>query len=90
MCPEAMGSAMIEPVQHTAMIACEGNNKLLVVHMQSMRVTASDSLGEDPDVLAFDDGSVFSTWPATANRVRVRGIACTSRFRTPMDVQRCV
>src|SRR6516165_3000929 len=76
MCPEAMGSAMIEPVQHTAMIACEGNNKLLVVHMQSMRVTASDSLGEDGDVLAFDDvlrllyvASDSESCPCSRNRV---------------------
>jgi len=46
---------LIEPTQRLAIIACEGNNKLLVVDMQSMRVTASDSLGDGPDVLAFDD-----------------------------------
>lgn len=46
---------LIEPTQRLAIIACEGNNKLLVVDMDSMRVTGSDSLGDGPDVLAFDD-----------------------------------
>ena len=46
---------LIEPTQRLAIIACEGNNKLLVVDMESMRVIQSDSLGGSPDVLAFDD-----------------------------------
>jgi YVTN family beta-propeller protein len=46
---------LIEPTQRLAIIACEGNNKLLVVSMESMRVIQSDSLGDGPDVLAFDD-----------------------------------
>jgi DNA-binding beta-propeller fold protein YncE len=46
---------LIEPKERLAIIACEGNNKLLVIDMVSMRVVASDSLGEGPDVLAFDD-----------------------------------
>ena len=46
---------LIEPTQRLAFIACEGNNKLLVVDMDSMRVTGSDSVGDGPDVLAFDD-----------------------------------
>jgi len=47
---------LIEPKERLAIIACEGNNKLLVMDMQSMRVIASDSLGDGPDVLAFDEG----------------------------------
>jgi YVTN family beta-propeller protein len=46
---------LIEPTQRLAMIACEGNDKLLVFDMDSMRVIASHSLGGGPDVLAFDD-----------------------------------
>ena len=46
---------LIEPTERLGIIACEGNNKLLVVDMQSMRATASESLGDGPDVLAFDD-----------------------------------
>ena len=47
---------LIEPGQRLAIIACEGNDKLLVVDMDSMRVVGSESLGKAPDVLAFDDG----------------------------------
>ena len=46
---------LIEPTQRLAIIACEGNNKLLVVDMESMRVIQGESLGDGPDVLAFDD-----------------------------------
>lgn len=46
---------LIEPAQRLAIIACEGNNKLLIVDMESMRVIGSDSLGDGPDVLAFDE-----------------------------------
>ncbi|HZT42479.1 MAG TPA: YncE family protein [Chthonomonadaceae bacterium] len=35
-------------------VSCEGNAKLLVVDMRSMKVTATFSVGKDPDVLAFD------------------------------------
>lgn len=47
---------LIEPGQRLAIIACEGNDKLLVVDMDSMRVIGSESLGRAPDVLAFDAG----------------------------------
>ena len=46
---------LIEPSQRLAFIACEDNAKLLVVDMKSMKVVLSESVGEDPDVLAFDD-----------------------------------
>jgi YVTN family beta-propeller protein len=46
---------LIEPVERLAFIACEGNNKLLAVDMESMRVIQSDAVGDGPDVLAFDD-----------------------------------
>jgi YVTN family beta-propeller protein len=45
---------LIEPQQRLAFIACEGNNKLLVLDMRTMRVTSSFGVGQDPDVLAFD------------------------------------
>jgi DNA-binding beta-propeller fold protein YncE len=47
---------LIEPVEHLAFIACEGNAKVLVLDMQTMRVASVHPVGEDPDVLAFDDG----------------------------------
>jgi DNA-binding beta-propeller fold protein YncE len=39
-----------------AFVACEGNNKLLVVDMKTMKVITSFEVGKDPDVLAFDPG----------------------------------
>jgi YVTN family beta-propeller protein len=54
--PGARGNhgLLIEPQQRLAFIACEGNNKLLVLDMRTMRVTSSFDVGQDPDVLAFD------------------------------------
>jgi YVTN family beta-propeller protein len=54
--PGARGNhgLLIEPLQRLAFIACEGNDKLLVLDMHTMRVTSSFDVGQDPDVLAFD------------------------------------
>jgi YVTN family beta-propeller protein len=54
--PGARGNhgLLIEPQQRLAFIACEGNDKLLVLDMRTMRVTSSFDVGQDPDVLAFD------------------------------------
>jgi DNA-binding beta-propeller fold protein YncE len=45
---------LIEPAQHRAFIACEDNNKLLVLDLETRRVTASFDVGDGPDVLAYD------------------------------------
>jgi DNA-binding beta-propeller fold protein YncE len=54
--PGARGNhgLLIEPEQRLAFIACEGNDKLLVLDMRSMQITSSFEVGQDPDVLAFD------------------------------------
>ncbi|MFM0033675.1 YncE family protein [Paraburkholderia strydomiana] len=54
--PGARGNhgLLIEPHQRLAFIACEGNDKLLVLDMRTMRVTSSFDVGHAPDVLAFD------------------------------------
>ncbi len=54
--PGARGNhgLLIEPQQRLAFIACQGNDKLLVLDMRTMRVTSSFDVGHDPDVLAFD------------------------------------
>src|SRR5258708_29070848 len=54
--PGAQGNhgLLIEPQQRLAFIACQGNDKLLVLDMRTMRVTSSFDIGRDPDVLAFD------------------------------------
>jgi YVTN family beta-propeller protein len=45
---------LIEPKQRRAFIACEGNDKLLVLDLDSKKVIASFDVGKDPDVLAYD------------------------------------
>lgn len=50
---------LIEPKQRRAFIACEGNDKLLVVDLESKKTIASFDVGEDPDVLAYDATSGY-------------------------------
>jgi YVTN family beta-propeller protein len=45
---------LIDAQLRRAFIACEGNDKLLVLDLDSKKVTASFDVGKDPDVLAFD------------------------------------
>ncbi|WP_341319570.1 hypothetical protein WN982_39740 [Paraburkholderia sp. IMGN_8] len=54
--PGARGNhgLLIDPQQRLAFIACEGNDKLLVLDMHTMHVTSSFDVGQNPDVLAFD------------------------------------
>ncbi|MFZ6760352.1 YncE family protein [Undibacterium sp. Ji50W] len=44
----------IDAPARQAYIACEGNDTLLVLDLNSKKVTASFKVGADPDVLAFD------------------------------------
>jgi len=45
---------LIEPEQHRAFIACEGNRKLLVLDLGTRKVSKSFDVGDGPDVLAYD------------------------------------
>ena len=56
--PGAQGNhgLLIEPQQRLAFIGCEGNDKLLVLNLRTMRVLSSFDVGKDPDVLAYDPG----------------------------------
>ena len=56
--PGAEGShgLLIDPKARLAFVACEGNARLLVVDLRTMRVRAGFPVGRDPDVLAFDPG----------------------------------
>ncbi len=47
---------LIDAPHRLAFLACEGNARLLVFDLTSLRVTAIHSVGDDPDVLAFDPG----------------------------------
>jgi len=46
----------LDAPNRVAFVACEGNARLLVVDLKTMRVTGSHPVGGDPDVLAFDPG----------------------------------
>ncbi len=47
---------LIDAVRHLAFVACEGDDRLLVVDLRTMAVVSSYPLGKGPDVLAFDPG----------------------------------
>lgn len=57
--PDADGNhgLLIEPVLHLAFIACEGNDKLLVMNLHTNKIESEFSLGSEPDVLAYDLGA---------------------------------
>ncbi|RDS86898.1 YncE family protein [Dyella psychrodurans] len=44
----------IDPATHLAFIACEDNDKLIVVDLSNKRVLSTFDVAKDPDVLAFD------------------------------------
>lgn len=44
----------IDALHHLAFVACQGNAKLLIVDMRTMKVTGIYPVGDDPDVLSFD------------------------------------
>jgi DNA-binding beta-propeller fold protein YncE len=46
----------IDAPQRLAFVSCEGNARLLVVDLNTMRVIEKHDVGGDPDVLAFDAG----------------------------------
>lgn len=47
---------LIDESSRLAFVSCEGDAKLLVVDLRTMRTTATHTVGDDPDVLAFDPG----------------------------------
>lgn len=47
---------LIEPLQRRAFIACEGNDKLLVLDLRTKTIAASFENMKDPDVLGYDPG----------------------------------
>lgn len=82
--PGAAGNhgLLIEPEQRRAFIACEDNHRLLVLDLESRKVTGAFDVSEDPDVLAYDSGlhyvyvaaesgpvSVFRTQAGQVSRV---------------------
>jgi DNA-binding beta-propeller fold protein YncE len=47
---------LIDEMARLAFVTCEGDAKLLVLDLRTMRVTATLAVPSDPDVLAFDRG----------------------------------
>lgn len=75
-------SLLIDAPGRRAFVACDGNAKLLVVDMQSMKVLGEESVGDTPDVLALDSGwhhlyvasesgvvSIFDVSGGSANKI---------------------
>lgn len=49
-------SLLLDVPARLAFVACDGNAKLLLLDLKSMRVLSVHRVGRDPDVLAFDAG----------------------------------
>jgi len=47
---------LLDDVHRLAFVACDGNAKLLVMNLDSWKELATFPVGNDPDVLAFDQG----------------------------------
>lgn len=73
--PDARGNhgLLIDPTHRLAFIACQVDDKLLVLDMRSKQVIRSFSVGGDPDVLAFD--------PATSTLYVAGEAGIVSMFR---------
>jgi DNA-binding beta-propeller fold protein YncE len=54
-CSGAHGVA-VDPATHTAFVACERNARLAVVDLGALHQRELQTVGDDPDVLAFDPG----------------------------------
>lgn len=46
----------IEEKTHYALITCQGNNKMIVFDLDAKKIIGTDTVGADPDVLAYDPG----------------------------------
>jgi DNA-binding beta-propeller fold protein YncE len=46
----------LDSAARQAFVSCEANAKLLLLNLETKQITASDSVGDIPDVLAFDGG----------------------------------
>lgn len=47
----------LDPADRLAFIACDGNDRLLTLDLATWHVTGTDTVGIDPDVLAYDPGA---------------------------------
>ena len=76
----------LAPADRLAFVACDGNARLLTVDLTAWRVTGTDRVGQEPDVLAYDPAArnlyVASEtgWVTTADN-RGRHLTVTGRAR---------
>ena len=76
---------VIDAIHRLAFVTCDENAKLLTLDLRTMRVTQTASVGESPDVLAFDpsnrrlyvaaESGVVAVFAETAHGVRQLGQA---------------
>lgn len=64
----------LDPADRLAFIACDGNAALLTLDLNTWRITDTDAVGQDPDVLAYDSAAdrlyvaAESGWVTTLDR----------------------
>lgn len=46
----------LDPTARLAFVACDGNAALLTLDLNTWQVTGNNTVGQDPDVLAYDPG----------------------------------
>ncbi len=73
----------VDSPSRTAFVSCEQNARLVVVDLNTKRITAGDSVGDVPDVLAFDAGlhrlyvaaesGVVAVFQASGTQIRKSG-----------------
>jgi hypothetical protein len=79
---------LIDAPHRLVFVACEGNARLLVFDLGSMRVTESYGVGDEPDVLAFDPGLkrlylAAESGVVTVFEERERVLALLGEYRAP-------
>jgi YVTN family beta-propeller protein len=75
----------VQPQTHQAFVACENNAKVVMVDLRNHRQSAAASVGDTPDVLAYDPGlgrlyvaaesGVVTVFSSTGNRLHKLGQA---------------
>ena len=64
---------VLDAADRMAFVACDGNATLLTVNLTTGRVTGTNPVGADPDVLAFDPGTGWLYVAAESGDVAVLG-----------------
>jgi DNA-binding beta-propeller fold protein YncE len=74
----------LDAADRLALVACDGNDRLLTLDLTTWRITGTDIVGSDPDVLAYDPAqhrlyvAAESGWITTGD-IRSRHLTVTGR-----------